>query len=42
MRLEPPDYFYCNRCKAHMDIYFAAEDGICQFCAEDIKGENDE
>jgi hypothetical protein len=42
MRLDPPDYFTCNRCNGHMDNYFHGEDLICQFCLEDKDEDEDE
>jgi hypothetical protein len=42
MSIDPPDYFYCDRCKAHMDNYFYGEDGLCEFCLEDKKDEKDD
>jgi hypothetical protein len=42
MNLDPPDYFYCDSCKGHMDNYFYGENGVCEFCLEDKKDEEDE
>lgn len=39
MRLDPPEFFYCNRCKGQIDNYFHGEDGVCVFCLEDLEGE---